>query len=131
MVAAGDPTNQEAVDAALAYTTDAAQNGIGVYLEDLANKHQYGIPNSEIPNQLVITDGPNEVDGYPDVATMTYCEIDAAIILENKPDGTYTVINDDYGRRYWDAIFWWNGEVWQLASLELTDEALGVTSCDD
>ncbi len=130
LTAQADPTNQQAVDAALSYTTRAVRDRHGPYFESLATTGQYGIPNSLVPDQLVITDGPHQVDGQPDVATLSYCRINSTIMMEHQPDGADIIINDDIIRQDWNAAFWWNGEIWQLGSLELTDQTLGATSCD-
>ncbi len=130
-IALTDPTNPETASSALDYTAGVVNEKYAEYLDLLATSNQYGISNSEIPHKFTITDGPYQVDGQPDQATMTYCEIDATVILQRQSDGSTTVANNNIVRRYWSAHLRFDGSVWQVFSLEMTKQDSGITSCEN
>ena len=78
---------------------------------------------------MTILVGPDPVDDLTVEATMTYCIVDATVVLETQADGSETIINDAVVTEWWDAMLRYDGERWQLSSLELLDKQDGVVPC--
>lgn len=130
LAAVAQPTDAGLVLAALEYAADSVEAGRQRTLDGLIEAGRRGIQNESTPPSFEILVGPDPVDGLTVEASLSYCAIDSTVVLERQPDGTESVVNDDVVTEWWDAILRWNGEIWQVASLVLTDKQNGIVPCD-
>ncbi len=130
-LALNEPSNQEARNAALAYTADGVRTAYDTYFTQLAELNRHTIPSEKIAPALVITGGPEPGDDPATEATLVYCEVTSSILVDDRSDGTYVVVDDSYSTKTWEADLVWNGEVWQLSELTPLSRERGVADCPE